>query len=957
MRILIETSLRAPVVRGCGAMGGSLPGVFQAVLSKLLPLILCGIPAVVITASAAEQKAGAPHWAFQPLKAAAVPEGNAKEPVDRFVARELKKEGLHLSAEADRATLIRRVAFILTGLPPTVEEIEEFSSDLKGDGYERMVSRYLDSPRFGERWGKVWLDAAGYADSNGYFDSDSDRPLAWRYRDYVVRSFNRDKPFDQFVREQIAGDELSGWTPDKPATPEIIELLEATHYLRNAQDGSGESDGNPDEVRTDRYHALESQMQIMGSSLLGLTLQCAKCHDHKFEPLTQRDYYSFQAFLYPSYNIDKWTKPQDRIVQASLPSELEASQAADKKLDAELSGLKKEFTKWVAANRVRGKALFMDTFDAASLRAHWSNSARGDKASGGSPAAVNPDSDQTPGGLAKDGKLHIVGSEESGDRWISTVQSFRWKPATKGEWIQATFDLVATKLDAKGKDAERVAYFIAKHDSDHTNIAGGGKILVDGNPGGASGVKAGRPAKGTKSLGEFAVPYKAGQNYGVRVTRTGDDKFAVEHVVDGEVDGKALELKGDELPDGSFGFGCGGGRSFIVDNVLIESSNSSDPEWTKANETFQRTLAEKKKVLEKSTKELASRRGPKPGRIAWMSDAGPTPPEVRLLKRGNHKTPGELVEPAFPAFFKQNSEPLKIQAGSIGTGRRLAWARWITEPGSVQAALLARVTVNRIWQNCFGTGIVSTSDNLGVSGSKPTHPELLEFLASGFVRDGWKQKALLKSILCSATFRQHSLPDREGIARDPSDRLLWRFPLKRLDAEAIRDAMLAASGRMDSKAGGPYVPTSRSGDSEILVDESKPGAFARSIFLQHRRTHVPTFLAVFDAPSIVFNCAHRAQTTMPLQSLGLLNSDFAVNRAEDLARRLKRECGADEAARIDRAFLLVAGRKPDTTERKLAAEFLVTQNAAYAGKPEAGERAWADFCQSLFASSNFLYLQ
>jgi hypothetical protein len=922
----------------------------------LILLTLCGSPVVAIHASAADQKAGVPHWAFQPLKAPAVPEGNAKAPLDRFVARELMKEGLHLSVEADRATLIRRVAFVLTGLPPTVEEIEEFSSDSKGDGYERMVSRYLDSPRFGERWGAIWLDAAGYADSNGYFDSDSDRPLAWRYRDYVIRSFNRDKPFDQFVREQIAGDELSGWAPGKPATPEIIELLEATHYLRNAQDGSGESDGNPDEVRTDRYHALESQMQIMGSSLLGLTLQCAKCHDHKFEPLTQRDYYAFQAFLYPSYNIDKWTKPKDRIVQANLPGELEAWQVADKTIDGELNGLKKDFTKWVAANRVRGNALFKSTFDAASLRADWADSASGDRAPVGSPA-VNPDSDQAPAALVKDGKLPIVGTEASGDRWISTVQSFRWKPAAKGEWIQATFDLVATKLDEKGKDAERVAYFIAKHDLDITNLAGGGIILVDGNPGGASGVKAGNAGKGGKSLGEFSAPYKTGQNYGVRVTRTGDDKFALEHVVDGEVDGKAIELKGDELPDGAFGFGCSGRRSFIVDNVLIESSNSSDPEWTRAIETFQRTVAEKKKALEKSTKEIASRRVPKPGLIAWMSDAGPTPPEVRLLKRGNHKTPGELVEPAFPAFFKQNSEPLKIQGDTIGTGRRLAWARWITEPGSVQAALLARVTVNRIWQNCFGTGIVSTPDNLGFSGSKPTHPELLEFLASGFAGDGWRQKALLKSILCSATFRQHSLPDREGIARDPSDRLLWRFPLKRLDAEAIRDAMLAACGRMDSKVGGPYVPTSRSGDGEILVDESKPGAFARSIFLQHRRTHVPTFLAVFDAPSIVFNCARRAQTTMPLQSLGLLNSDFAVNRSEDLAGRLKRECGADEALRIDRAFLLVAGRKPDEAERKLAAEFLVMQNAAYAGKPGAGERAWADFCQSLFASSNFLYLQ
>jgi hypothetical protein len=923
-----------------------------------LALIILGFDFRICTAAVAvdHQKAAATHWSFQPLKAPPIPTEKAKSTLDRFIAHDLKAAGLSLSPEADRPVLIRRVAFILTGLPPTISEIDQFVSDRKAGAYERMVDRYLASPRYGERWAKIWLDSAGYADSNGYFNADSDRPLAWRYRDYVIRSFNRDKPFDQFVREQLAGDELSGWKPGQPATPEIIELLEATHFLRNGQDGSGESDGNPDEVRTDRYYALESEMQIIGSSLLGMTVQCAKCHDHKFEPITQKDYYAFQSFLYPAFNIEKWTKPQDRIVQANLPGEMESWTATEKKLDDEQNELKQKFSAWVTANRPPGKVLFADKFEGNSLQGRWSNVAPGDNAPGGSPP-VNIDSTQAPAALIKNGQLQIIEGGGSGDRWVSTTQSFQWKPAANGEWIQATFDLVRKKIDDKGKDAERVAYFIALHDFDHSSKTPGGNILIDGNPGGATSVQIAYPGPGAKSIGEFASHYQAGHNFGVRVTRTGEDKFSMEHVVDGAVDGKPIKLKGADLPDGGFGFEYCCGRSFIVDNVLIESSDSGDPQWAKSNELFQTTFAGKKRSFEEQGKAIAAKRAPKPGRIAWMSDSGPVPPEVHLLKRGNHKTPGAVVEPAFPVFFKPDREPLKIQPGPATSGRRLALARWITETNSSQAGLLARVTVNRIWQNCFGVGIVSTPENLGLSGAKPSHPELLEWLASEFVHGNWKQKPLLKTILLSQTFRQRSLPNAEGMARDQSNRLLWRFPLQRLDAESIRDAMLAVCGVLESKTNGPYVPTKHTSEGEITVDESKPEAFARSIFLQHRRTQVPTFLATFDAPSIVFNCTRRAQTTMPLQSLSLLNSDFALKRGEDFADRLKRDCGTDDARRIDRAFLLISGKHPEAADRNIAAQFLTDQRAAYADKPDPDKFAWADFCQSLFAANNFLYIQ
>ncbi len=268
---------------------------------------------------------GPDHWAFTTPQRPAPPKvahaDQVRTDVDRFILAELEHRGGGLAPAAVPTTLLRRVAIDLTGLPPTPEEIAAFLADTSPDAYRQMVDRYLASPRYGERWGQHWLDAAGYSDSNGYFSADTDRPLAYRYRDYVIRSFNADKPFDQFLREQIAGDELSGFALDGDVTPEMVEPLVATHFLRNAPDGTGESDGNPDERRADRFTVLEGTVQILGSSLLGLTVQCARCHDHKFEPVTQREYYQLQAILWPAYCPDDWRKPNERKVSIALASQ------------------------------------------------------------------------------------------------------------------------------------------------------------------------------------------------------------------------------------------------------------------------------------------------------------------------------------------------------------------------------------------------------------------------------------------------------------------------------------------------------------------------------------------------------------------------------------------------------------------------------------------------------------
>ncbi|MBM3850689.1 MAG: DUF1553 domain-containing protein [Verrucomicrobia bacterium] len=909
------------------------------------------------------------HWAFQRLSPSSPPvspgASRAPEatPVDRFLWAALSARGLGLGPLADPATRLRRLALGVTGLPPTPEEIEAFSADVRRDpaAADRWLERFLGRPAYAERWAQHWLDASGYADSNGYFNADSDRPLAHRYRDRVIASVRRDQPFDQWVREQLAGDELAGWKPGDPVTPEIRGLLEATHFLRNGQDGSGESDGNPDEVRADRYYALEACQQIIGSSLLGLTVQCAKCHDHKFEPFTQRDYYALQAFFHPAYPIDDWVKPNDRVVEAPLEGEREAWQVAEQRWAEGEARARADLTGWLAANRPPIEPRWEDRFDApAGLAARWSDTAPGDDRPAGSPPVVLGGS-TGPAARVQDGVLQLIEGGGPGDRWLCTRESFGWRPPEVGGWIQVGFDLVALQVGDAGGEAARIGYVLAARDFSDSGPVAGGNLLIDGNPGGPSAVHLDYPGPDSKSLGAIGGQgYRAGRRYGVRITRLEQDRFALQHQVDGLPDGKPLTLSAADLPDGGFAFEFCCGRSFQVDQVRVETSPRPGTAEGEAWKVHEQALAAEVCRRDERLAVLQAQRLPRPGRVAWVSDVRPTPGPVPLLLRGNPKTPGEAVPPAFPAFLGQGPEthPVAMPTpGGRSSGRRLAWAHWLTAPGSPQAALLGRVTVNRVWQQCWGTGLVETPDNLGLSGAAPSHPELLDWLAADFIDSGWSLRHLLRRILGSHAFHQSSAPRADGLAVDPSNRGLWRYPVHRLDAEALRDLMLAAAGVLDPKSGGPYVTTPRNGEGEVLVDESVPGARARSLFLQRRRTQVPTLLANFDAPSVVFNCTRRARTTMPLQALSLLNSDFTLRRSGEMARRLERESGPGEGARVRRAFLLACGREPDPVEAAASLDFLARQRGLHATDADPAYRALADLCQSLLALNDCLYLR
>jgi hypothetical protein len=705
------------------------------------------------------------HWSFQPLVQPKVPASRFASPIDALVSAALRKSDREIAAEAERRVLIRRLSFDLRGLPPSPDEVAAFLSDSRDDAYERLVERFLASPRYGERWGRHWLDIVGYADSNGYFSADSDRPLAWKYRDYIVRSFNANKPLDRFIQEQIAGDELSGYSANGDVTAEMIDPLIATHFWRNAPDGTGESDGNPLEVKVDKYAVLEGNVQIFGSAFLGLTLQCARCHDHKFEPIPQDDYYALQAILRPAFEIDQWLKPNERVIGLGTRNEREAHKRRMAEIEHELKTLRE-----------------------------------------GLQGLTSP---------------------------------FR---------KQAIEENLASLDETQRKSIQRALDTNEKDRSDSM------KTLLKANS--------------------------------ARV----------------------------DIPD--------------------EALRAKFPAFASASEPIRQAISK-----------LEAARPPALERIAATFETTNPPPAHHLLVRGNHASEGKEILPAVPDLFRDCQGDRIGGTERLTSGRRLALARWITAPDN---PVVPRVLANRIWHYHFGQGFVSTLENLGQSGARPSAPELLDWLAAELVRSGWDLKHLHRLIVTSATWKQQ-------LTSSEADQSLSRGQTRRLDAEALRDAMLAVSGELDPALGGAYTPTKTDQQGQIVIDEQHPGARRRSLYLQQRRTFPVAFLSTFDGPAHNPVCVQRVTSTVALQSLSLLNSDFIRARAKAFAKRLL----ADETAPailIETAFELAYGRPPTPLEKSSTDHFIREQTALYQSQPDARLRVWTDFCQMLMASNAFLYV-
>lgn len=727
-------------------------------------------------------------WFYQPVKGVPVPEyqptDRVRTNIDAFLLKKLKEQGFGFSPEADKLTLIRRASFDLLGLPPTRDEIQTFLADQADDAYERMIDRLLSSPRYGERWGRHWLDVAGYADSNGYTSDDAVRPWAYKYRDYVIRAFNADKPFDQFLTEQLAGDEL---LHEKQAnlTPQELETLVATGYLRMAADGT--AGGVDQEVA--RNQVVADTLKIVSTSLLGLSVGCAQCHDHRYDPILQADYYRLRAIFEPALDWKAWRNPNERLI--SLYTDAERAKSAEISAEAHKLNLERE--------------------------------------------------------------------------------------ARQTELIKAAFQKELEKHPAELREALKAAY------------------------------------------------------------ETPNDKKTPEQQ-------KML----DERP-----------------SLKIDPGNlyQYDPAG-----------AEELKKMAAKVEEVSAKRPPEEF-IHVLTEPTGTTPVTYLFHRGDPKQPKDPVAPGTLTVCSESLSPIEFPADDPSlpsTGRRLAFAQWLT---SAKNPLTARVLVNRFWLHHFGRGLVNTPSDFGIMGERPSHPELLDWLAQDFMVNGWKLKRLHKLIMTSTAYRQSSARPPELSAKDPENTLYGRFTVIRLDAEGLRDRVLSVTGVMNPAMFGPAITVQEDDVGQVIVTGETPApapglivpttlpTFRRSVYVQQRRSQPVAMLQAFDAPVMQVNCEKRASSTVAPQALMLMNSDFVLKQSGYLATRVLREAGDQADAQIRTAWDLAYQRPPSDQELQQAQQFLNERLEYYKALPEAQPKpahpqweALTSLCQVLLSANEFLYI-
>lgn len=740
-------------------------------------------------------------WSFQPIRNPAPPKPKHTElvrtPIDAFLLAELEKHNLLFSPEADAAALCRRLYFDLTGLPPTPEEVAAFVADKSPKAYESLVDKLLASPHYGERWGRHWLDVAGYADSDGYTPLDPQRKYAYKYRDYVIRAFNADKPWNDFLIEQLAGDELVK-QPYAEQSPEQLEKLVATGFLRMGPDGTGDTSVDQPLARND---CMAETLKIVSTSLLGLTVGCAQCHTHRYDPIPQSDYYRLRAVFEPAYDVKNWRAPGARLVSLITPAQKKQMNDID-----------------VAIGKINRE---------------------------------------------REAKINEMIAERLEIELAKLPENVR-------DPIREARRLLPAKLTPEQKK------LLAQYPS--TNVTSGSLYLYD-----------------RKRKDEFEAHY----------TKLVDELKAKRPVEDYV---HALTEIPGKIP---------------VTTVFFRGDHN------------------------------APRQAVKPGELSVLSDVAPT-----TIPEKDGKLPT--------------------------TGRRLAYARHLVDG---KHPLTARVLVNRFWMHHFGRGIVASPGDFGFNGEKPTHPELLDWLASDFMAGGWRLKRLHKTILMSTAYRQSSKRTKQLDAVDPDNRLLARMSVRRLEAEIIRDAVLAVSGNLNPKAFGPAVPVTPDDVGQVILgidnrdtagrpknnrESIGDEAFRRSVYVEVRRTLPLGMLETFDAPTMTPNCEMRAVSTVPPQSLMFMNNDFVVTQSDVFAKRLRTASPDDLHGQLKLAWQLAYGRTPNDAELREAAAFIKTQisqfppvdaaavKKAAAAKqpppPTPDERAMASFCQALLSSNGFLYV-
>jgi len=870
------------------------------------------------------------HWSFLPPKHPPLPQVRdtnwPRNGIDRFVLARLEREGLAPSPEADRATLIRRVTLDLTGLPPTPAEVDAFLKDSSPQAYEKVVDRLLASARYGERMAVRWLDAARYADTNGY-QTDGER-IMWRWRDWVIDAFNRNMPFDQFTVEQIAGDMLPNATLDQRI---------ATGFNRNHR-GNGEGGIIPEEYAVEY---VVDRVDTTATVFLGLTLGCARCHDHKYDPFTQKEFY--QVFAYFN-NIPEKGKAwkygnSPPLIQAPTAGQQAELAALDRQLnDAEAAVSRiepkriKSQRKW--EKKIRGrKDLRWSISDGLEARYALDGSIAGEIPNG--PAGKKPEPRVKDGqarfaagpqgqAVSLDGKSYI----EAGD-----VANFGfYDKFTLAAWVRPAASDGA--ILARSRDAAEPAGYslLLKNGKVQVNLAV--RWLDD-----ALRVETAQPIA-LDRWHQITATYDGSRVAdGVKVWVDGEPQ-KLNYLLD--------ELNQDFSSKEPLRIGAGGGpeyrfRGEIADvhlyrRVLTPAESAVMATAAPIDEIArkapgQRLPAESNKLawcfidtaapkqIQETHLRLRTLRHAREKLVAsfptvMVMQERPVPRETHVLIRGAYDKPGEKVTPGLPAVLP----PLPPGAPN----NRLGFARWLVDPSN---PLTARVTVNRFWQSYFGTGLVKTVEDFGSQGEWPSHPELLDWLATEFVRSGWNVKAMQKLIVTSATYRQSSRIRPDLLQKDPDNRLLARGPRFRLPAEAIRDQALAISGLLVERVGGPSVkPYQPAGLWKELSggDDYKQGTgpdlYRRSLYTFWKRTVPPPAMMNFDAAGREMCIVRETRTNTPLQALNLMNDVTFVEAARVLAERMMKEGGSNPAERIAYGFRLATAHAPDARRSRVLLE-------------------------------------
>ena len=953
------------------------------------------------------------HWAWQPLKQSPPPSAGHSQwsdhPVDRFLLAKLEEKQLAPAEPADRYTLLRRLSFDLTGLPPSPQRIEAFVHDDADGAYERLVDRLLHSPRFGERFARRWMDLVRYTESHGS-EGDPDVPLAWRYRDYLVRAFNNDVPYDQLIREHLAGDLLE--TPRRNEELRINESVIGTAHMRMIEHGF-----QPVDPLEDRVKWTDNQIDVFSKAFQGLTVSCARCHDHKFDAISQKDFYSLFGIFAGARPIqvaidapghlnknraklaslkqqvknhlaDSWEKEARQI-----RSRLEGAGPSYAPLERAACDDESPLSAWVARSGKQGEDF---TSAWGGLAEHWRKEIDERK-------KFNRENFE----LAWD----LTGGDYS--NWLREGVGLPEQPSRPGEfWVQTEGDRVINGvypagvythlLSRKHNGVLSSPRFKIESDSVSLRLLGGNfsfaRLMVENYAVPRAGIydQKNSPKSDRMKWYTWDTTFWNGFEAYIEFATLDDlTNFALDPIDNKrkprpkpELDGRSFfgtdrivfrkgkgtkEIPKQEIapilhllehaPDGEAPRSAGE-LADRVQRLLLSAINA----WREG------TLTEKqaaflddfvrKGFLPNSLAKLEELRPmvaeyrrleeevPVPRRVPGILEEGA--PDQPLLVRGNFKNPGARVPRGFLEAFG------KVPYDDPGAVR-LRLADDVANPDN---PLTSRVMVNRIWYYLFGRGIVSTVDNLGKVGTKPTHPELLDYLASRFVHRGWSIKDLVRFLVTTKAYQMDSLPSELAAKTDPGNELLQHMPIRRLEAESIRDSLLAVSGQIDLSMHGPSVKTYYAHDSgKAKGDQDKgplDGDRRRSVYLEIRRNVTNPFLEVFDVPKPASTRGQRDITNVPAQSLTLLNDPFVIEQAAKWAEALLADPALANGNRLEHMFLQALGRKPSPLELDKSQTFLASlaeEHGVPANEMNDDLNVWRDFAQSMFNFKEFLYLQ